>query len=85
MMDLNIYPPMPEKADWRIGVLGAGFIVNDCHLPAYRKAGFNPVAIASRTRDRAAEVARPNRRGWGLSRRPARCRSGLETPACRLP
>ena len=57
-MDLNIYPPMPEKKDWRIGVLGAGFIVNDCHLPAYRKAGFNPVAIASRTRDRAAEVAK---------------------------
>ena len=57
-MELNIYPSLPEKTDWRIGMLGAGFIVNDCHLPAYRKAGFNPVAIASRTRDRAAEIAK---------------------------
>lgn len=56
-MDLNIYPELPEKTDWRIGVLGAGFIVRDCHLPAYRKVGFNPVAIASRTRERAAEIA----------------------------
>ena len=29
----------------------------DCHLVAYRQAGFNPVAIASRTPDRAREVA----------------------------
>jgi hypothetical protein len=31
--------------------------VNDCHLVAYRKAGFNPVAIASRTPERARKVA----------------------------
>jgi predicted dehydrogenase len=42
----------------RIGVIGSGFIVNDCHLPAYRKRGFHPVAIASRTRSSATEVAR---------------------------
>ncbi len=29
----------------------------DCHLPAYRAAGFNPVAIASRTPEHAAAVA----------------------------
>jgi len=29
-------------------VSGAGFIMRDCHLVAYRQAGFNPVAIASR-------------------------------------
>jgi predicted dehydrogenase len=56
-MDLNILPPMPTRKDWRIGILGSGFIVNDCHLVSYRKAGFNPVAIASRTRDSAAKVA----------------------------
>jgi predicted dehydrogenase len=56
-VDLNIHSPLPKKRDWRIGILGAGFIVNDCHLPAYRKAGFNPVAIASRTADAAARVA----------------------------
>ena len=57
-MDLNIHSPLPRKKDFRIGIIGSGFIVNDCHLVAYRKAGFNPVAIASRTRERAAEVAR---------------------------
>lgn len=50
-------PPIPERKDFRIGVLGSGFIVNDCHLVSYRKVGFNPVAIASRTRDNAAAVA----------------------------
>jgi predicted dehydrogenase len=56
-MDLKITPPPPPKKDYRIGILGSGFIVNDCHLPSYRKAGFNPVAIASRTREAAARVA----------------------------
>src|SRR6185436_10042335 len=57
-MDLNIHSPLPRRKDYRIGLLGSGFIVADCHLVAYRKAGFNPVAIASRTRERAAEVAK---------------------------
>lgn len=56
-MDLKIHPPMPRRKDFRIGILGSGFIVNDCHLVAYRKAGFNPVAIASRTRAHAAQAA----------------------------
>ena len=56
-MDLNIHSPLPRRKDWRIGILGSGFIVNDCHLVAYRKAGFNPVAIASRTTQNAAKVA----------------------------
>jgi predicted dehydrogenase len=56
-MDLQITPPPPPKKDYRIGVLGSGFIVNDCHLPSYRKAGYTPVAIASRTRAQAAKVA----------------------------
>jgi predicted dehydrogenase len=40
-----------------IGVVGAGFIVRDCHLVAYAQAGFRVVGIASRTYDRAAETA----------------------------
>jgi predicted dehydrogenase len=56
-MDLNTQPQLPQRKDFRIGILGSGFIVNDCHLVAYRKAGFNPVAIASRTVDRARAVA----------------------------
>src|SRR5438874_1363575 len=57
LMDLNIHPPLPRRKDFRIGIIGSGFIVNDCHLVAYRKAGFNPVAIASRTVERARQVA----------------------------
>jgi len=56
-VDLNLYPTLPNKKDFRIGVLGSGFIVNECHLVAYRKAGFNPVAIASRDREHAAKAA----------------------------
>src|SRR5580658_6694209 len=56
-MDLNIHPPLPQRKDFRIGILGSGFIVSDCHLVSYRKAGFNPVAIASRSRENAAKVA----------------------------
>jgi predicted dehydrogenase len=56
--NLGIYPAMPSRKDFRIGILGSGFIVNDCHLVAYRKAGFNPVAIASRTVANAEKVAR---------------------------
>jgi predicted dehydrogenase len=54
---LGIHSPLPRKKDYRIGIVGSGFVVNDCHLVAYRKAGFNPVAIASRRRETAAQVA----------------------------
>src|SRR5258706_5090993 len=56
-MHFNIHAPRPRRKDFRIGILGSGFIVNDCHLVAYRKAGFNPVAIASRNREHAKSVA----------------------------
>ena len=51
-------PVMPFAPDGLgIGVVGAGFIVRDCHLPAYREAGFRTVGITSRTRSKAEEVA----------------------------
>lgn len=56
-MELNIHPPLPQRKDFRIGILGSGFIVNNCHLVAYRKAGFNVVAIASRNKENAEPVA----------------------------
>lgn len=56
-MDLNIHAPLPKKKNYRIGVLGSGFIVNECHLVSYRKAGFNPVAIASRSYENARKTA----------------------------
>jgi predicted dehydrogenase len=48
---------LPGRKNWRIGCLGAGFIMRDCHLVAYRQAGFNPVAIASRNPANAQAVA----------------------------
>src|SRR3954449_6153373 len=54
---LNYLPRLPRRKDFRIGCAGAGFIMRDCHLVAYRQAGFNPVAVASRTVERAREAA----------------------------
>src|SRR5947209_11450679 len=47
-LSLDYLPRLPRRKDFRIGCAGAGFIMRDCHLVAYRQAGFNPVAIASR-------------------------------------
>jgi predicted dehydrogenase len=54
---LEYLPRWPKHKDVGIGCIGAGFIMRDCHLPAYRKAGFNPVAIASRRKEQAAALA----------------------------
>jgi predicted dehydrogenase len=54
---LNYLPRLPRRRDFRIGCIGAGFIMRDCHLVAYRQAGFNPVAIASRSPAHAQAVA----------------------------
>ena len=56
-LTLNYLPRLPRRQDFRIGCIGAGFIMRDCHLVAYRQAGFQPVAIASRNPDHAREVA----------------------------
>ena len=54
---LDYRPRLPRRRDFRIGCVGAGFIMADCHLVAYRQAGFNPVAITSRDPARAQDVA----------------------------
>ncbi|MEM0927112.1 MAG: Gfo/Idh/MocA family oxidoreductase, partial [Planctomycetota bacterium] len=54
---LPFEPVMPDNRDVAIGCIGAGFIMAECHLVAYRDVGFNPVAIASRTQDRSRCVA----------------------------
>jgi predicted dehydrogenase len=56
-LKLDYLPRLPRRLDFRIGCVGAGFIMRDCHLVAYRQAGFNPVAIASRNADHARAVA----------------------------
>src|SRR5437667_12682831 len=56
-LTLDYLPRLPRRKDFRIGCIGAGFIMRDCHLAAYRQAGFNPVAIASRDPAHAEAVA----------------------------
>ncbi|MFY9130848.1 MAG: Gfo/Idh/MocA family oxidoreductase [Saccharofermentanales bacterium] len=56
LIEATRYEP-PQRKDWRIGCIGAGFIMADCHLVAYRNAGLNPIAIASRTPSHARAVA----------------------------
>ena len=56
-LDTCWQPRLPENLDRPIGCIGSGFIMADCHLVAYRQAGFNPIAIASRTPDNARSVA----------------------------
>lgn len=47
---------------YKIGCIGAGMIMSECHLAAYKLAGFPVVAIASRTKANAAKVAER----WGI-------------------
>ena len=47
----------PTRVDLGIGIVGAGFIVCDCHLPAYGDAGLRVVGLTSRTLPVAREVA----------------------------
>lgn len=56
-LDMNIEPQLPKRMDYGIGCIGAGFIMRDIHLVAYKGAGFHPVAIASRTPAHAKEAA----------------------------
>lgn len=56
-LSLNYLPRLPRRRDFAIGCVGAGFIMRDCHLLAYRNAGFNPIAITSRDPARALETA----------------------------
>jgi len=50
--------------EYRIGCIGAGMIMAECHLAAYKEAGFPVVAIASRTKANAEKVAAR----WGIPR-----------------
>lgn len=56
-LSLDYLPRLPRRKDAPIGCIGSGFIMRDCHLVAYRQAGFNPVTIASRDPAHARAVA----------------------------
>jgi predicted dehydrogenase len=69
--------PFPRDRSPGIGCIGAGFIMADCHLVAYREAGFRPVAIWSRDPARAGEVSRRH----GIGRVHASWRELVDDPA----
>ncbi len=54
-IQLDYLPRLPQDRSLTIGCIGSGFIMADCHLVAYRQAGFNPVAIASRNKATARQ------------------------------
>ena len=72
-------PPIRSR-DLRIGCIGAGMIMAECHLAAYNEAGFPVVAIASRTRDHAAKVAD----SWGIARIHDTPRALIENPSIEI-
>ncbi len=66
MSDKSKFVPDPpiRCRDYRIGAIGAGFIMADVQLASYKEAGFPVAAIASRTRSNAEQVARR----WGIAK-----------------
>lgn len=57
-------PDLQVRArEFKIGCIGAGMIMAECHLAAYKEAGFTVAAIASRTKAKAEEVAAR----WGIA------------------
>jgi len=57
-LELRYETDLPKNRSIPIGCIGAGFIMSDCHLVAYREAGFNPVAITAIDLDQAEEAAK---------------------------
>ncbi len=55
-LELDYLPRLPKNRGMGIGCVGAGFIMADCHLVAYKNAGFRPLAIASRNVENARRV-----------------------------
>ena len=78
MLDTTEFVPDPpiRCRDFRIGAIGAGFIMADVHLASYKQAGFPVVAIASRTPAHAKTVADR----WGISKVHASPKALIEDP-----
>jgi predicted dehydrogenase len=64
MTDALGFQPDPQvrSRGLTIGCIGAGMIMAECHLAAYKEAGFTVGAIASRTKAKADAVAAR----WGI-------------------
>ena len=55
-MKIPYKPQLPETS-MPIILIGAGGIVGDAHLPAYKKAGFQVLGITNRTKEKAEKLA----------------------------
>ena len=55
-IDIKYKPELPETRQ-PIIIIGAGGIVADAHLPAYKIAGFEVYGIVNRTKERAQKLA----------------------------
>ena len=55
-MKIPYKPQLPETS-MPIIIIGAGGIVGDAHLPAYKKAGFQVLGITNRTKQKAEKLA----------------------------
>jgi len=55
-MRIPYKPQLPETSA-PIIIIGAGGIVADAHLPAYKKAGFQVLGITNRTKEKAEQLA----------------------------
>ena len=55
-MKLQYEQQLPEKPR-PVVIIGAGGIVNDAHMPAYRQAGFEVWGITNRTKAKAEKIA----------------------------
>jgi len=59
-IEFDLNPRPAGRSDYGIGAVGAGFIMRDIQLPAYREAGYRTIAIASRTPEHARAAAEQN-------------------------
>ncbi|WP_079909255.1 Gfo/Idh/MocA family protein [Paenibacillus sp. 32352] len=57
-LEIDYKPGLPKDLSRGIGIVGAGEIVVQAHLPAYRMAGFRVVGIYDKDRDKAESAVR---------------------------
>lgn len=57
-LDLDYKSKFPQDKTRGIGIVGAGDIVQACHLPAYRMAGFHVIGIYDVDQEKAQAVAK---------------------------
>jgi predicted dehydrogenase len=55
--ELDYIPQYSIEKKWNIGIIGSGFIIKECHLPAYQNAGYQISGTTSRSYENAKKAA----------------------------